>query len=126
MFTDPSSGALYSAVYTNGSSAAIPGYPGYQTIAFAINNNGQTAGQAGIPDPSTGNPMYHAFLYTSGSPKITDLGTLGGTLSLANGVNDAGLVVGASTLTGDPVDASGNAIRPALLRPSAGGPSRCA
>ena len=39
----------------------------------------------------------HAFLY-SGS-KMTDLGTLGGTYSIANAINDRGQVVGNATTT---------------------------
>jgi probable HAF family extracellular repeat protein len=48
-------------------------------------------------------PSYH----------ITDIGTLGGTVSVANGINDSGQVVGEST-TGQ-VDADNNPIRHATL-----------
>ena len=41
----------------------------------------------------------HAFLYSNGT--MTDLGTLGGTVSVATGINTAGQVVGNSNITGD-------------------------
>jgi len=41
----------------------------------------------------------HAFLYNNGTP--VDLGTLGGTLSLGFGINNAGQVVGLAYLSGD-------------------------
>ena len=49
---------------------------------------------------TTGNNAAHAFLY-SGST-MTDLGTLGGTNSFANGLNGSGQVVGSSEVLGSP------------------------
>src|SRR4029077_14908622 len=43
---------------------------------------------------------YHAFIWNS-STGMTDLGTLGGDTSYANGINDSGEVVGYSYLAGD-------------------------
>jgi probable HAF family extracellular repeat protein len=51
----------------------------------AINNLGQVVGTS----------ANHAFLWENGA--MTDLGTLGGTLSAANAINDRGQIVGEST-----------------------------
>ena len=51
-----------------------------------INNSGQVVGTS----------ANHAFLWENGA--MTDLGTLGGSLSTANAINDMGQIVGDSTL----------------------------
>lgn len=59
--------------------------------ALAVNSSGQTVGYSTAPG-GTGDV---AFLDTGGS--MTDLGTIdGGTASVANGINDAGVVIGNS------------------------------
>ena len=72
----------------------------------ANKSSGQVTGFSFIdstPNPGTGLPTEHAFLSDNG--KMTDLGTLGGTLvgmDAAQCVNNRGQVAGVSTLTGDP------------------------
>jgi probable HAF family extracellular repeat protein len=55
----------------------------------------------------TGSPTFHPFLWQDG--KMTDLGTLGGTLlGVLQCANNGGQVAGTSSLTGNPMGASGN------------------
>jgi len=66
-----------------------PGTP--ELNPLAINENGQIAGYAYF-DISPGDGEYHAFFLENGT--FLDLGTLGGTESAAQGINDDGQVVG--------------------------------
>jgi probable HAF family extracellular repeat protein len=59
-----------------------------QSDAYGVSPNGLIVGAA---EPFRDSPR-HAFLYDHGA--VTDLGTFGGALSAARGVNDAGQVVG--------------------------------
>lgn len=60
---------------------------GGTTKAYALNDLGQVVGE------SSGK----AFLYSGGT--LQDLGTLGGTTAVAYGINNSGVVVGASTFS---------------------------
>ena len=64
--------------------------------AFSINNRGQSVGFSYNLHPVTGStvPNFHAFLYEGGAMK--DLGTLGGSISVAFGINDLEQIVGRS------------------------------
>jgi probable HAF family extracellular repeat protein len=77
---------------------------GFESAGFGINSSGQVAGI--LLAPSYGEEgTFHAMLYSNGA--MQDLGTLGSdpqcpdicTLSLAQGINDAGTVVGTSQTT---------------------------
>jgi probable HAF family extracellular repeat protein len=82
--------------YSGGSMHSLIGFPGVQrTIAKAINSSGQIAG-----DADSGG-VAHAFSYSNGV--MQDLGTLGGDVSYANGINDSGWVVGESRLLNLPI-----------------------
>jgi len=60
-----------------------------------MNSRGDVVGFSNLAGDQAG----HAFLWERGALK--DLGTLGGTFSAANGLNDEGMVVGQASLPGD-------------------------
>jgi probable HAF family extracellular repeat protein len=74
---------------------------GLDSRGWAINDLGQVVGHADT-EPGSGRIGFHGFLWTPDVPNgttgaMTDLGALrGDTISTAYGVNDSGLVVGAS------------------------------
>ena len=75
---------------------------GTDSFAFLLNERGQIAGMSftnTAANSSTGYPTLDPFLWENG--KMLDLGTLGGTSGVANGLNNRGEVVGASNLPGD-------------------------
>jgi len=63
--------------------------------AFGINDKGQAVGESG----NCTTPL-HAVLWGEDG-QVKDLGNLGGTVNVAQGINNLGHVVGASNLTGD-------------------------
>lgn len=76
---------------------------GHNVSASAINDPSQVVGDSEFtsgPDPVLGFPPFHAFLWDRGL--MTDLGAFpGARLSIALGLNNAGQVVGLSTVQGD-------------------------
>lgn len=75
---------------------------GTDSCAVQINQGGQAIGNSftnSTVNPVTGLPTIHPFLWENGN--MVDLGTLGGTIGLANAMNDRGQVVGDSNLAGD-------------------------
>lgn len=82
---------------------------GNDAFALYVNQNGLVTGLSYInstPNPATkynpnGVPTTHPFVWVRG--KLYDLGTLGGTISFPEFINDVGEVVGQSNLAGDNV-----------------------
>jgi probable HAF family extracellular repeat protein len=75
---------------------------GPEASAYFMNERGQVAGASfinSIPNPVTGIPILDPFVWEDG--KMTDLGTLGGTIGTPNAMNNRGWVVGLSNLAGD-------------------------
>jgi probable HAF family extracellular repeat protein len=77
---------------------------GPDSTPFSINNRGLVAGSSylsSVPNPDTTVPTIDPFLWEKG--KMIDLGTLGGTLGFAQGLNSRGQVIGVSALKGNQV-----------------------
>ena len=85
---------VYRASGNVSSIAALGTLGGPSSWANAINNNQQIAGASYIDDD-----ILHAFLYEQGA--MRDIGSLGGAITEARGLNDAGWVVGYSTYADD-------------------------
>jgi probable HAF family extracellular repeat protein len=83
-------GITHAFIYdsTNGMQDLDPDGVSYSSYAYGINNNGQVVGTTN----KQGNTL--GFIYQDGSMQI--LGTLGGSTSIAQHINDAGQVVGYS------------------------------
>ena len=78
-------------LYADGGLTDLGTLGGLTSIGYAVNGQGQVAGQADLAGSGQG---HHAFLFSNGS--MVDLGTLGGRSSSAAAVNEAGQVVGES------------------------------
>jgi len=75
---------------------------GPDAFAGYINNHGQIAGMSYLddnPNPDTGIPTLDPFLWQNG--QMLDLGSLGGTLTFVNGMNNHGQVIGEGFLAGN-------------------------
>jgi probable HAF family extracellular repeat protein len=70
--------------------------PGGESNALAINNSGQIVGSS-----VTASGPQHATFWKTDLATPLDLETLGGATSSATGINDAGVIVGYATTSGD-------------------------
>jgi probable HAF family extracellular repeat protein len=77
---------------------------GPDAAANLVNGRGQVAGISytnSTPDPNTGLPTFHPFLWEKGKG-MKDLGSFGGAATASvNGLNERGEVVGGTDLPGD-------------------------
>ena len=74
----------------------LPGY--YKSFANAVGDAGQVVGDCNNGSEGMGLPPSAAFVYSQGT--LTNLGTLGGNVSVATGINASGAIVGYSATTG--------------------------
>ncbi len=81
-------------VYAGGAFSIFSVPPAYGTWATAINDAGQVAGFGAVGFSET-----YAFLYQSGV--VTQLGSFGGAISVANAINASGHIAGFASRAGD-------------------------
>jgi probable HAF family extracellular repeat protein len=91
-------------VWEDGEMKDIGTLGGPDSGPFSINNRGQVAGASYLndsPNPDTGIPTQDPFLWERGT--MMDLGSLGGTIGSAQGMNSRGQVIGVSNLKGNQI-----------------------
>jgi probable HAF family extracellular repeat protein len=75
---------------------------GPDAVPNRINDRGEVTGGAtidSVPNPTTGVPTYHPFLWRKG--QMIDLGNCGGTLAGGTAINNRSQIVGSCNLPGD-------------------------
>ncbi len=88
-------------VLRNGRRFDVGSLSGQGTVLFDLNNPGEVVGESVVNVGVYPQTAVHAVAWTSG-PGLKDLGTLGGnnSNSEADGVNNRGVIVGSSQITG--------------------------
>jgi probable HAF family extracellular repeat protein len=101
-FPFPVSTEVHAFLWSNGVLQDLQTLGGPDSSAEFVNESGQVAGVSFVndtPNATTGLPTLDPFLWENGEMK--DLGSLGGTLGWASGINNQGHVIGYSDLVGD-------------------------
>lgn len=101
-FAFPTTTETHAFLWQNGTLHDLHTLGGPDSFATAVNEQWQVAGFSfvnTVVNPTTGTPTLDPFLW--GDWKMKDLGTLGGTVGLASGLNNRGQVIGRSNLAGD-------------------------
>lgn len=96
---DPATGFPFHAfLYSNGTVTDLGTLGGANSVGVAINAGGTVVGTSNAADPndpSVSDSLSHAVVVPAGG-KMTALATLDGHQTYANGINDAGVIVGSA------------------------------
>ena len=98
----PSPTAWHGFVWQAGTMRDLGTLGGPDSFGLVVSESGRITGFSftnSIPSPTTGIPTVDPFLWDGG--RMIDLGTLGGTFGVGNGLNNRGQVVGFSDVAGD-------------------------
>ncbi|HEX6184662.1 MAG TPA: Calx-beta domain-containing protein [Pyrinomonadaceae bacterium] len=98
---ETSAGAAHAFLRSGGVTTEIGTLGGTNSFAYEVNETGVVVGYANIAASGASRP-FHAIRWTAalGSSTPQDLGTLGGTRSIAYGVNASGQIVGYAEVAG--------------------------
>lgn len=98
----PMPSQMHAFIWKDGVKQDMGTLGGTDSCALFVNDTGQATGVSftdTVVNPTTGVPTIHPFIWDG--EQMRDLGSLGGTLAFANGINSRGQIAGASTLAGD-------------------------
>jgi probable HAF family extracellular repeat protein len=100
---DLADGSIHAYFWAKKNWTEIPSLGGSRTYTFGINSSGVVTGQSDVSndlDPILLTPPVHGYQWSNGV--VTDFGQIfGSNFNYGNGINDAGVIVGAADLIGD-------------------------